>query len=72
MRNRQCLCCFARDLHTVELPLLLKRARFLSEPPQTSAFPCISAMCKTVRNSVLWPIEIVSNLGNTANKLCTV
>ena len=39
MRNRQCLCCFARDLHTVELPLLLKRARFLSEPPQTSAFP---------------------------------
>jgi len=40
--------------------------------PKLRRFPCISAMCKTGRNSVLWPIEIVSNLGNTANKLCTV
>src|SRR5438045_566194 len=47
MRNRQCLCGYARFAYRAPVaPDCPKKARFLAEPPQIVTSVCALAMCK--------------------------
>jgi hypothetical protein len=52
----------------MELPLLPKRARFLSEPPPNFGFSLHLCHVKIHLHKLLWAIQIVANLGGTANE----
>ncbi len=72
MRNRQCLCGFARFAYRAWNCLRCPKERdSCPNRPQTApnfGIPCTFAMCKTALHRVLRAIQIVANLDETANK----